>query len=151
MSGTLATLKIEKKRKIPLLIAFWSFLIAKEVMQWFSSQTVVATNTSDFCTVKGNFSFHVTILSMGWCHLIYTQYLHVPLTYTIFNTTILIDDNWFDKTFNSQKWLTRYTLFSLQYPYINQQTGNENTKTYQLEVVVLIWHQVLLTNLPGNV
>ena len=35
-----------------------------------------------------------------------------------------------------QKWLT--SKFSLQYPYIIQETGNENTQTYQGEVVVLI-------------
>ena len=34
--------------------------------------------------------------------------------------------------FNSQKWLTQ------QYPYIIQETGHENTQTYQVEVVVLI-------------
>ena len=40
--------------------------------------------------------------------------------------------------------------FSQQYPYIIQQTGNENTPTYQVEVVVLIQHQILVTNLNGN-
>ena len=34
---------------------------------------------------------------------------------------------------------------------INQQTGNENIQTYQVEAVILIWHQVLLTNLQGKV
>ena len=38
--------------------------------------------------------------------------------------------------FNSQKWFT--CNFSLQNPFIIQQTGNENTWTYQLEVVILI-------------
>ena len=38
--------------------------------------------------------------------------------------------------FNSQKWLKSY--FSQQYPYIIQETGHENTQTYQVEVVVLI-------------
>ena len=38
--------------------------------------------------------------------------------------------------FNSQRWLI--SNFSLQYPYIIQETGNENTQTYQVEVVVLI-------------
>ena len=38
--------------------------------------------------------------------------------------------------FNSQKWLK--SNFSLQYPYIIQETGNENAQTYQVEVVVLI-------------
>ena len=32
-----------------------------------------------------------------------------------------------------------------------QQTGNENTQTYQVEVIFLIYHQTLLTNLQGNV
>ena len=38
--------------------------------------------------------------------------------------------------FNSQRWLK--SKFSLQYPYIIQETGHENTQTYQVEVVVLI-------------
>ena len=33
-------------------------------------------------------------------------------------------------------WLT--FKFFLPYPYIIQQTGNENTKTHQVEVVILI-------------
>ena len=41
--------------------------------------------------------------------------------------------------------------FSLQYPFIIQQTGNENIQTYQVEAAILIWHQVLITNLQGNV
>ena len=32
-----------------------------------------------------------------------------------------------------------------------QKTCNENTKTYQVKVVILILHQVLVTNLQGNV
>ena len=40
------------------------------------------------------------------------------------------------KLFNSQKWLT--WNFSLQYPYIIQQKGNENIPTYQVEAVILI-------------
>ena len=40
--------------------------------------------------------------------------------------------------------------FSLLYPYIIQQTGNENTGTYQAEVVFLIQHQIPITNLQGN-
>ena len=31
-----------------------------------------------------------------------------------------------------------------------QQTGNENTQTYQEEVVTLIYHQILVTNLQGK-
>ena len=38
--------------------------------------------------------------------------------------------------FNSQRWLI--SNFSQQYPYIIQETGHENTQTYQVEVVVLI-------------
>ena len=34
------------------------------------------------------------------------------------------------------KWLT--CNFSLQQPYIIQQTGDENTQTYQVEVAILI-------------
>ena len=33
-------------------------------------------------------------------------------------------------------------LLPIFYPYITQQTGNENTQTYQVDVVVLIQHQV---------
>ena len=39
-------------------------------------------------------------------------------------------------------------------PYIFQyiqQTRNENTQTYQVEVVILIEHQILVTYLQGNV
>ena len=32
-----------------------------------------------------------------------------------------------------------------------QQTGNENIQTYQVEVVVLIQHQILVTDSQGNV
>ena len=31
-----------------------------------------------------------------------------------------------------------------------QQTGNENTQTYQVDIVVLIKHQILITNLQGS-
>ena len=48
------------------------------------------------------------------------------------------------KPFNSHKWLTHN--FSLKYPNIIQQKGNENTQTYQVEVVILIYHQILITN-----
>ena len=51
--------------------------------------------------------------------------------------------------FNSQKWFT--CNFSLQYPYIVQQKFNENTWTYQVEVVILMSQQILVTNLQGNV
>ena len=52
------------------------------------------------------------------------------------------------KPFNSQKGLK--SNFSQKYPYIIQQTGKENTPTYQVEVVVLIQHQILVANLNGN-
>ena len=32
-----------------------------------------------------------------------------------------------------------------------QQTGDENIQTYQVEVVVLIQHQILVTDSQGNV
>ena len=32
-----------------------------------------------------------------------------------------------------------------------QQTGSENTKTHQVQVVTLIEHQICVTNLQGNV
>ena len=40
--------------------------------------------------------------------------------------------------------------FSLLYPYIIQQTGHENTETYQAEVVSLIEHQIPIANLHEN-
>ena len=39
--------------------------------------------------------------------------------------------------FNSQKWQTRN--FSLNYPYIIQQTGDEKIQTYRVEFVISIW------------
>ena len=48
------------------------------------------------------------------------------------------------KPFNSHKWLI--CSFSLQYLYINQQISIESTQTYQVEVVILISHQILVTN-----
>ena len=38
--------------------------------------------------------------------------------------------------YNSHKWLT--SNFPLQYPFTIQQTSNENTQMYQVEVVILI-------------
>ena len=32
-----------------------------------------------------------------------------------------------------------------------QQIGNENTQTHQVEIVILIKHQILATSLQGNV
>ena len=49
----------------------------------------------------------------------------------------------------SQRQLT--CNFSLKYPNIIKQTGNENTQTYQVVVICLIKHQILVTNLQGNV
>ena len=49
---------------------------------------------------------------------------------------------------NSQKWST--CNFSLKYPFINYPTGYENIQTYQVKVVNLIQHQILVTNLQGN-
>ena len=38
-----------------------------------------------------------------------------------------------------------------KYPYIIQQTGNENVQSYQVEAAISIKPQVLMTNLQGNV
>ena len=38
----------------------------------------------------------------------------------------------------------------LTYSYIIQQTSYENTQTYQVEVYVLIEHQILLLYFQGN-
>ena len=46
--------------------------------------------------------------------------------------------------FDSQKWFT--CNFSLQYSSTIQQTGIESTQMYQVEVVILIEHQILATN-----
>ena len=43
-----------------------------------------------------------------------------------------------NEPFNSQRLLT--INFSLQYSCTIQQTGNENTKMYQVEIVILINH-----------
>ena len=37
------------------------------------------------------------------------------------------------------------------YPYINLHTGDKNTQTNQVEVFILIQHQILVTNLQGGV
>ena len=49
--------------------------------------------------------------------------------------------------FNSQRWLA--CNLSLWYPHLIQQTGHKKTKTYQVEVVILI-QQILVTNLQRN-
>ena len=51
--------------------------------------------------------------------------------------------------FDFQTWLT--SNFSLKYPFIIQQPSNENTQTYLVEVVILTYDQILVTNLQGNV
>lgn len=48
-----------------------------------------------------------------------------------------------------QKWLA--CNFSPENPYIIQQTGNENTQNYHVQVVTLIEPQILLTHLRENV
>ena len=49
--------------------------------------------------------------------------------------------------FNSQRWLA--CNFSLRYPHLIQQMGHKKTKTYQVEVFILI-QQILVTNLQRN-
>ena len=51
--------------------------------------------------------------------------------------------------FDFQTWLT--SNFSLKYSFIIQQPSNENTQTYLVEVVILTYDQILVTNLQGNV
>ena len=51
--------------------------------------------------------------------------------------------------FNSQNWLA--CNFSLQYPNIILHTGNENTQTNRVQVLILIQHQILVINLQGDV
>ena len=50
-----------------------------------------------------------------------------------------------------QLWKTVFTPltcnFSLEYPYFIQQIVNENTQTYQVEVLRLIKYQILISNL----
>ena len=41
--------------------------------------------------------------------------------------------------------------FSLQYQYIVKQTGDENKENHQLGDVVLIYHQILRTDIKRNV
>ena len=48
----------------------------------------------------------------------------------------------------NQKWFT--CNFSLQYPSTIQQIGNESIQMYQVKFVILIQHQILATNLQGN-
>ena len=31
-----------------------------------------------------------------------------------------------------------------------EQTGNENTQTFRVEVIILIYYKILITNLQGN-
>ena len=60
----------------------------------------------------------------------------------------LICSNIFLQPFNSQKRLK--SNFSFQYPYIVQQTSNENTHADQVDVVFMKRHQIIVTNLLGN-
>ena len=60
----------------------------------------------------------------------------------------LIWSNIFLQPFNYQKWLK--SNFSFQYPYIVQQTINENTHADQVDVVFMKRHQIIVTNLLGN-
>ena len=60
----------------------------------------------------------------------------------------LIWSNIFLQPFNYQKWLK--SNFSFQYPYIVQQTSNENTHADQVDVVFMKRHQIIVTNLLGN-
>ena len=48
------------------------------------------------------------------------------------------------RNFNFHKWLT--CNFPLWYPYLIQQTDNENTLTYQVEAIILILPQILKLN-----
>ena len=50
--------------------------------------------------------------------------------------------------FNPLEWFI--CNFSLQYPHSIEETGSENTQTYQVEVLILIWQQILVTYLQGN-
>ena len=43
------------------------------------------------------------------------------------------------------------SLSGLKYPNINLHTGNKNNQTNQVEVVIFIQHQILVTNLQGDV
>ena len=51
-------------------------------------------------------------------------------------------------TFNP---LTPRSDKNVKSPYNIQQTGKENIKTYQVEVFILIQHQILTVYLQGNV
>ena len=42
-------------------------------------------------------------------------------------------------------------LLPIVYSHIIQQTGNEITQIYQVQDIILIEHQILVTNLQGNV
>ena len=53
------------------------------------------------------------------------------------------------KSFNSQK--CSICNLSLQYPYIAQQTGDENHQTCQAQVFTLIDHQILVNHLQRKV
>ena len=52
---------------------------------------------------------------------------------------------------HSQKDVFFNTLTPRSNQQIAKQMGDENTQTFQVEVVILIKHQILITNLQGNV
>ena len=77
----------------------------------------------------------------GWLKANVTSFSpFISLLYILcaYEHTVLVDIFFttFQTFFNSHKWLTRN--FFLQYSYLIQQTGNENTQTYHVEVVILI-------------
>ena len=54
----------------------------------------------------------------------------------------------FSQHSNSQGWPT--CNFSQKYPYIIQVTGHENTQNYQVDFVILIYWQIVMTYLQTN-
>ena len=55
------------------------------------------------------------------------------------------------KGVNSQMWSTCASILLIADAYNIQKTGNENIQAYQVEVVILLKHLILETNLQGNV
>ena len=78
--------------------------------------------------------YDVTFAPIGWGNYFGFAFFKsplVPLTLVLTDIVSMIS-----QPFNSQKLLT--WNFSLQYPFINQQIGNENIQTYQVEAAILI-------------
>ena len=78
--------------------------------------------------------YDVTFAPIGWENYFGFAFFKsplVPLTLVLTDIVSMIS-----QPFNSQKWLT--WNFSVQYPFINQQIGNENIQTYQVEAAILI-------------